>query len=299
MTKLIARPELATCPFYNQIRLLSKFNIAAKGPTDARALTRKILGNEEFCLQIDAHTAFTREWDELAKLEWYKTGNEFAILSTAPADVKDQQEYESWTGSKSGEVPRQCTVKVMETKVPDFVSPADGKVSHLNKPLLSHSWSAAFSFSKCHLEETAPYDPFTPHIFSAEQFPRFARFWTRGYDVYTPSRNIVYHDYSEPPHSMEWLRPRFQRAGMASIERIKSFLHIDNPDTTESDLANLGIYGLGKRRSLAQLQDFVGFNLQEVKELEVRAREIKRERVVTCVNSHAHLTRAVSHACVL
>lgn len=47
---------------------------------------------------------------------------------------------------------------------------------NLEKPLLSHAWSAAFSFSKCHIEETAPYDPFTPYIMSAEQFPRFARY---------------------------------------------------------------------------------------------------------------------------
>jgi hypothetical protein len=283
MTKLIALPELGTCPFFNQIRLLSRHNIAAKGPADARALTRKILGNEEFCLQIDAHTAFTREWDELAKLEWHKTGNEFAILSTAPADMKEQQDYESWTGSKSGEVPRQCMLNILETSVPDFVSPADGKVSHLDKPLLSHSWSAAFSFSKCHVEETAPYDPFTPHIFSAEQFPRFARFWTRGYDVYTPSRNIVDHDYRKPPNSMEWFKPRFQKARVTSIKRIKSFLHIDNPDTPESDLANLGIYGLGKRRSLAQLQDFVGINLHTKKfDKEVRT---KREDVITFADS--------------
>jgi hypothetical protein len=275
MTKLIARPELETCPFYGQIRLLSMYNVAAKGPADARALTRKILGNEEFCLQIDAHTTFTRDWDELAKLEWQKTGNEFAILSTAPADMKQQQEYESWTGSKSGQVPRQCMVNILETNVPDFVSPADGKVSHLDKPLLSHSWSAAFSFSKCHIEETAPYDPFTPYIMSAEQFPRFARFWTRGYDVYTPSRNIVYHDYGEHPKGlgMDWVKPRFLKVRVTSIERIKSFLRIDNPDTHESDLANLGIYGLGKRRSLAQLQDFVGINLHTNKfDKEVRTK---------------------------
>lgn len=46
----------------------------------------------------------------------------------------------------------------------------------LEKPLLSHAWSPAFSFSKCHIEETAPYDPFTTYIMAAEAFPRFARY---------------------------------------------------------------------------------------------------------------------------
>lgn len=183
MTKIIAHSELPKCPHHDQIRLLSIYNVAAKGPADARVLTRKILGNEEFCLQIDAHTSFTQDWDEVAKEEWHKTGNEFAVISTAPADMSQQKEYESWTGSKSGQVPRQCMVNIMDTNIPDFVAPADGKVSGLEKPLLSHSWSAAFSFSKCHIEETAPYDPFVPYIMSSEQFPRFARYVCRDYDI--------------------------------------------------------------------------------------------------------------------
>ena len=44
-------------------------------------------------------------------------------------------------------------------KIQDFSSPADALLQDLEKPLLSHSWSAAFSFAKCHLEEVAPYDP--------------------------------------------------------------------------------------------------------------------------------------------
>lgn len=64
-----------------------------------------------------------------------------------------------------------------------FNDRGDGKVENLEKPLLSHAWSAGFSFSKCHLEELAPYDPFTPYIMGIEQFARFARFWTRGYVV--------------------------------------------------------------------------------------------------------------------
>ena len=66
------------------------------------------------------------------------------------------------------------------------MSPADGKVADLNKPLLGHGWSAAFSFAKCHLEENAPYDTFSQYAMSVEQFSRFARFWTRGYVILSP-----------------------------------------------------------------------------------------------------------------
>ena len=136
----------------------------------------------------------------------------------------------------------------------------------METPLLSHTWSSAFSFSKCHLEETAPYDPFTQYVFGAEPFARFARFWTRGYDVYTPTKNIVYHDYTESEHGMkEWFKQRRERIRKDSLRRIKLFLGVGTPEGVGADVAqaNLGIYGLGKRRTLTQLENFVGIDMKK------------------------------------
>ena len=92
--------------------------------------------------------------------------------------------------------------------------------------------------------------------------------------MYTPSRNIVYHDYSPNPNGMDWNKPRGRKMRLTSLERIKSFLHIDGAGRSKTDLANLGIYGLGKRRSLAQLMDFVGIDSNTMKfDTEVRTRK--------------------------
>lgn len=32
-------------------------------------------------------------------------------------------------------------------------------------------------------------------IFDGEEFSRMARLWTNGYDVYTPRRGYIFHDY--------------------------------------------------------------------------------------------------------
>ena len=151
----------------------------------------------------------------------------------------------------------------------------DGKAANLDKPLLSHAWSSAFSFAKCHLEESAPYDPFQPYVMGVEQFARYARFWTRGYDVYTPTQNIVYHNYqpNEDGHGAnEWMKQRRERLRVQSLKRIRTYLHLPDGDP-ELDLNNLGIYGLGKRRTLKQLGEFVGidFDTQKVvRPIEVR-----------------------------
>jgi hypothetical protein len=106
------------CPRFNQIRFVAFFNIAANGPNGARALTRKILGNEEYCMQIDAHTSFVPNWDEYAKTEWKNAENEFAIISTTPASKEEMSSYESWTGAKNGQVPRQCLVRIADNDIP-------------------------------------------------------------------------------------------------------------------------------------------------------------------------------------
>lgn len=106
------------CPRHKQIRVVAFFNVAANGPNGARALTRKVLGNEEYCMQIDAHTQFVSNWDEIAKAEWKAANNEFAIISTVPAKKSEISDYESWTGSKNGEVPRGCLVRIADNDIP-------------------------------------------------------------------------------------------------------------------------------------------------------------------------------------
>ena len=75
-----------------------------------------------------------------------------------------------------------------------FENIADGKAIGLTQPLLSTTQSSSFAFAKCHYETNVPHDPFAVQLLETEKFPRFARLWTRGYDVYTPSMNIVYRD---------------------------------------------------------------------------------------------------------
>lgn len=100
----------------------------------------------------------------------------------------------------------------------------------------------------------------------AEPFVRMARFWTRGYDVYTPTRNIVFHDYepnTDGHGKNEWMKPRFERLRKQSLRRFQTVLQMKNggEDETDKAQANLGLYGVGKRRTMNQMQQFFGIDL--------------------------------------
>jgi len=61
----------------------------------------------------------------------------------------------------------------------------------------------------------------------------------------------------------EWYRQRRERIRARSLLRIKTTLELKDGDPTDTAKANLGIYGIGKRRTLAQFSNFVGINMQE------------------------------------
>ncbi|KAL3784284.1 hypothetical protein ACHAW5_010104 [Stephanodiscus triporus] len=290
-----------------QIRSVRFSYLYAKGPVYARSFVRKVLGNEEFCMQIDAAADFVRDWDDLAIRQWTSAGNEYAVLSNVPE--RDKNYMIAGRDNDDGveaEVPRQCSIRIGSEGVPLYESGnvADGKAVGLVRPLLSTAHSSSFAFAKCHLETNVPHDPFAAQLLETERFPRFARMWTRGYDVYTPAINIVFRDNAalHPLHRVaghgeggerKW--PKNDAERRDAHVRMKVMLNIHHGvieameasggvggggpaggggggargggggggigERIETARANLGIYGLGRRRTLDQLLDFAGIAL--------------------------------------
>ncbi len=56
-------------------------------------------------------------------------------------------------------------------------------------------WGAGLSFHRCHAEINVPVDPYLDGVFDGEEGSRGIRFFTHGYDVYTPDKVLVTHDY--------------------------------------------------------------------------------------------------------
>ena len=111
--KLINKEEERNkCPRNDQIRLIKVNDIFTKGPTWARALGRKNLGNEEFCLQTATHNSFVQHWDEKVRKEWLLTNNEYAIISNQPKKQDTIQNDMQNTSDRI--VPRNCAVDFLE-----------------------------------------------------------------------------------------------------------------------------------------------------------------------------------------
>lgn len=124
MIKLIADLDgRTTCPYFNNIKLIAYHHLQAQGPIYARSLIRKVLGNEKYCMQIDSHTKFIKNWDNVIINEWKNTYNEFGIITSVPPSMLNIEKYSLDSDDLQFTVPRQCSIKFRENGFPvSFIS---------------------------------------------------------------------------------------------------------------------------------------------------------------------------------
>ena len=241
----------------------------AKGPTWARFLQGDlIVGDEEFCMQLDSHSDFTPGWDVEMVKEWLATRNEHGILTTYIAGFEQRP-----TGPNSVEVPHCCNVMWGAHGI--IRNQQATNAGNLRAPLLAPLWAAGLSFAKCHAAKAVPYDAHLWYTFDGEEFSRAARFWTRGYDFYSPSRNLVFHDYKPVPHRYDHHLKRQDRD--RSRHNVQRMVHMMGFPALARRMGGggddypkqeLDVYGLGTIRSMADYLAFAGVDLENHKLVE-------------------------------
>lgn len=151
-------------------------------------------------MQTDSHMDVVQDWDVKLLEAWALTNNEYAVLSTYVHDFPTLNK----NVNNRNEVPFIC--RIMWNSNGIVRNQQASSAINLQQPVLAPSWGAGLSFSRCHAERKTPYDPQLPQTFDGEEFSKFVRLWTRGYDVYTLHRNYVVHDYTRPkgPNPQGW-----------------------------------------------------------------------------------------------
>lgn len=203
-TEYIINPEQCET-FRSQVRIVHVDASQANGPTDARSklsamvhwdyLHRKDEDKsnldfhpvelQDFCMQTDSHMDFSDHWDTGLIAMFHRTENDYAVLSTYVADIsQNNQDVRT--------VPHLCMVQFTST----IRNWGTKECRKLVRPKLTNAmWGAGLSFHRCHAELVVPVDPYLDHVFDGEEGSRGIRFFTHGYDVYTPDRVLVTHDY--------------------------------------------------------------------------------------------------------
>jgi len=220
----------------------------------------------------------------------HRTQNDYAVLSTYVADI-------SQNNQDIRVVPNLCMVTFTST----IRNWGTKECRHLQKPKLTNAmWGAGLSFHRCHAELNVPVDPYLDNVFDGEEGSRGIRFFTHGYDVYTPDRVLVTHDYhthqgnpivhtwgnkhnaNKNAHtttnkdknnnnpkdwtfrqSIETLRTLVKTKG---VGRVNMMLGIGGTRTKPEEIQEVdeirkSRFGLGTKRTLEQVRNFTGIDL--------------------------------------
>jgi len=285
------------CQMYKQnVRTVHVDASKAKGPTDARSKLSAMIHWDykhrddaleldfqpvqlhDFCMQTDSHMDFSDHWDTLLIEMFHRTENDYAVLSTYVADI-------SQNNQDVKVVPNLCMVTFTST----IRNWGTKECIKLKKPKLTNAmWGAGLSFHRCHAELNVPVDPYLDQVFDGEEGSRGIRFFTHGYDVYTPDRVLVTHDYHTHqgnPIVHTWggkLRDTVQRdvwkfteqieearsdLTTFGTERVNALLGIGDAHWASKELDKIrgGRFGLGTKRTLEQAIEFTGIDLRNRK----------------------------------
>lgn len=162
--------------------------------------------------------------------------------------------------------------------------------TNLVKPKMTNMWGAGLSFHRCHAELNVPVDPYTDQVFDGEEGSRALRFFTHGYDIYTPDKVLVTHDYHTHQRNPivhtwggrksraanatdEWVwaedivreRPKVTTFGTPRVNMLLGIGTFDEAKLPEIQSIRSSRYGLGTKRTLLQAEQFAGLDLAHKK----------------------------------
>lgn len=258
--------------FEKNIRVMRLSHYDAEGPMYARYLIEQQLYKDEmFILQLDSHMLFVPEWDEICIAQLAMCNSDKPILTTYPHDF-DRLTRRSLimpNGQKrplNSVPPTYLRFREFHPRLKFTEQEKNIFTTFPDSPYPSLFWAAGFSFSLGTLIKEVPYDPNCPFLFVGEEHGLSMRYFTHGWDTFSPSVNIVYHLKMRTYRKTFWQQIykkecvvddetrliRKQREDQA-VRRITRLIRgkLDDP-----------IYGLGNMRTIKDWEDFTGVNLK-------------------------------------
>ena len=244
----------------------------AKGPMYGRYRAELFYSDEDYVLQIDAHTRFVPMWDNVLIDMFKRVNNDYAVLSTYPKATNEKEEF--WMppiSQKSSPVVAICKTKMLD-RTYMFKHERGHYVHNPSKPVLSLFFAAGFSFAKGHRIKNVPSDPYLPYLFDGEEILMSGRLFTSGYDMMMPDRDIIFHIYEEHRKRPlfwhdSWGREKQKYEKKAQnrvlhilglLERFKKGIAGNAITFNQSvDIRDIDKYKLGKERDIDQYWEWI------------------------------------------
>lgn len=246
--------------FLNNVRILRLYHYQAKGPTYARFLCSTLYNNEDYFLQIDSHCLFVKNWDLiLIKMiqDLKKHGVPKPVLSHYTPNYSDYQQEPD----PKAHISTICKAWFTDTNLISLQGAGWVQPDDLPRP--NAYIAAGMFFCEGKFLNEIPFDPDLDFLFIGEELLLSARFYTHGWDIFTPNKNTIYHMYTRESDPKFWENQHIDSESASQKARYILGLDLERSKLTPRQLHLLDKYGLGKERTLDDYYRFAGIDIQK------------------------------------
>lgn len=258
------------CPWDN-IRIRRIAPKDARGPTFGRYVAMLMYRGEKYFMQIDSHNRFVPQWDRIV-VGMYMQQQRYVtkpVLSHYPEAFDAKAAEEGKFAYERNTTSYLCKASFLSSGILRFDGVVIAKPEHA-KP---QPWAAGgFMFADALVLHEVPFDPHLDFLFDGEEILYSARLWTSGWNVFSPTQNVMYHMYGRPDapkvfDDMPGFAPRQYRSTqrvqyLLEVKKIGENVNVIPDDTTERHIVvEADTYGMGTVRSLDQFWQFAGINM--------------------------------------
>lgn len=234
---------------------------AARGPCWARAIAMSLHDGEPWFLQLDSHMDFDEGWDERLVAQAVALGapERGLVLSTYPDAFHFVEGRPVRRGTTQG-VLAQVVKPGAGFEADHPVLPFEAHPVESAAPLPGFHVGAGCLFAPGRITGHFPYDPWL--YFHGEEQALALRLYTHGWDLFHMPALPVHHLYNEagsgaPPRPLHW------DAAHEALREVAWWTLEQRSRARLAALVNgedLGAYGLGRVRSLADFAAFSGID---------------------------------------
>jgi len=224
----------------------------ARGLGWARQQAQSLWQGEEYSLQIDSHMRFIPDWDAVMLDMLAACDSPDPVLTVyPPAYIPPDRLIER------EQVVVQTVKRFLPSGLLDFSGEPIPRHIAADRPFPTASCAGGFIFGSSRMLQDVPPDP--DLFFNGEEPNLAVRLWTSGFDLFSPHRTVIYHYYTRNEGARPWNdSAHWNDRHKRTLQRMHA-LCVPQACTAE-DVAALGRYGLGQRRSLAAYEAFSGVN---------------------------------------
>ena len=241
----------------------------SKGVCWVRNKIQDYYNGEDYYFQLDSHHRFTKNWDRTLKdyVSYLQVkGHEKPIISAYipgyfPENDPAGRVQEVWGLNIMRFLP-EGAVFLQPFHVPNW--------ENRTEPFKTRFLSGHFIFTIGKFAKEVPYDP--KFYFHGEETSLSARAYTHGYDLFSPHRPIVWHEYTRKGKQRHWDdHSTYGDLDKASYARFRALFEMDPGGCPPCKRKSLEGFGFGTVRTLEDYERYAG--------LKFKTRQIHQETI--------------------